>query len=256
MVGALEEKQLQRLESQVENGGGGAWEYLCLVRKTKARRPDKVLKFGFPILQDPTARSKLGSEGWTLYEQVAVAAMDCHQFDVARVLIFHTNITAAYGSDDLKIWEHMDCINTLQKKFPDSMRVGRLEAMLLEAKGLWADAEAAYIRLLEDNPLDQVLYTLGGLENLQTAKKYYASTIDLSGGKNTRALFGVCLSTDTSESLQCSNAISQLTRGRNKEEESSELQSLAATLLEKGYKQRAPSKLPLITATLNNMKLS
>lgn len=39
----------------------------------------------------------------------------------------------------------------------------------------------------------QVLYTLGGLENLQTAKKYYASTIDLTGGKNTRALFGICL---------------------------------------------------------------
>lgn len=39
----------------------------------------------------------------------------------------------------------------------------------------------------------QVLYTLGGLENLQNAKKYYASTIDLTGGKNTRALFGICL---------------------------------------------------------------
>ena len=38
-----------------------------------------------------------------------------------------------------------------------------------------------------------MLYTLGGLENLQTAKKYYASTIDLTSGKNTRALFGVCL---------------------------------------------------------------
>ena len=38
-----------------------------------------------------------------------------------------------------------------------------------------------------------MLYTLGGLENLQTAKKYYASTINLSGGKNTRALYGVCL---------------------------------------------------------------
>jgi ER membrane protein complex subunit 2 len=34
---------------------------------------------------------------------------------------------------------------------------------------------------------------MGGLENLQTAKKYYASTIQLTGGKNTRALFGVCL---------------------------------------------------------------
>lgn len=48
---------------------------------------------------------------------------------------------------------------------------------------------SAYIRWCDW----QVLYTLGGLENLQTAKKYYASTIDLTGGKNTRALFGICL---------------------------------------------------------------
>lgn len=41
--------------------------------------------------------------------------------------------------------------------------------------------------------IQQVLYTIGGLENLQTAKKYYASTITLTGGKNTRALYGVCL---------------------------------------------------------------
>lgn len=38
-----------------------------------------------------------------------------------------------------------------------------------------------------------MLYTLGGLENLQTAKKYYASVIDLTGGKNIRALFGINL---------------------------------------------------------------
>jgi hypothetical protein len=29
--------------------------------------------------------------------------------------------------------------------------------------------------------------------NLQTAKEYYASTIQLTGGKNSRALFGVCI---------------------------------------------------------------
>lgn len=37
---------------------------------------------------------------------------------------------------------------------------GRLEAMLLEAKGSWAEAEKAYLSLLEDNPLDQVSFTL------------------------------------------------------------------------------------------------
>ncbi|WOL05436.1 ER membrane protein complex subunit 2-A-like [Canna indica] len=301
MAGAAEVARLDRLETQIENGGGGAWEYLCLVRKLKARRSEKVLNHGLTILNDPKARSRLGREEWTLYEQVAIAAMDCQQYDIAK-----------------------DCIAVLSKEFPGSIRVGRLEGLLLEAKGSWAEAENAYARLLENSPLDQaihkrrvamakaqgdlsgavsllnkyletfmadhdawrelaeiyvslqmykqaafcyeelilsqptvspyhlayaeVLYTMGGLENLQTAKRYYASTITLSGGKNTRALYGVCL---------CSSAISQLTKGRNKEDkEGSELQSLAAEALQRDYKQRAPKKLPLLVSMLKNMKLN
>ncbi|CAA6667033.1 unnamed protein product [Spirodela intermedia] len=299
MVGAAEEVHLNRLESQVENGGGGAWEYLCLARKLKVRRSDKVLKFGLPILNDPRARSKLGGEEWTLYEQVAIAAMDCQQIDIAK-----------------------DCITTLLKRFPGSTRVGRLNGMLSEAKGEFAEAERVYEQILEKNPLDQaiqkrkvamakargdlsaavellnkyleifmadydawrelaeiyvsqqmykqaafcyeelilfqptvplyhlayaeVLYTMGGLENLQTAKKYYASTIDLTGGQNTRALYGVCM---------CAFAISQLAKGRSKEQESADLQSLAAEALLKEYKQRAPDKVAILTATLRGMKL-
>ncbi|CAL0302231.1 unnamed protein product [Lupinus luteus] len=223
----------------------------------------------------------------------------------------------------------------------------RLEAMLLEAKGSWELAEKAYMRLLEDSPLDQiihkrrvamakaqgnisraieflnkyleifmadhdawrelaeiyvsqqirscpfcdcrpslwwsastmsicavpnllfsivlistvrapqqlpvfvvdlVLYTLGGLENLQIAKKYYSSTIDLTGGKNTRALFDVCL---------CISAIAQLVKGKVKEDkEGSQVQSLAAKVLEKDCKQRAPDKLPQLTTVLNSLTLS
>jgi hypothetical protein len=63
MVTKSEETELNRLESQVDNGGGGAWEYLCLVRKLKVRRSDKVLKHGLSILNDPKKRSSLGSEG-------------------------------------------------------------------------------------------------------------------------------------------------------------------------------------------------
>ncbi|XP_027350887.1 ER membrane protein complex subunit 2 isoform X3 [Abrus precatorius] len=297
MVTKTEETQLNRLESQVDNGGGGAWEYLCLVRKLKVRRSEKVLKHGLSILNDPKQRSTLGHDEWTLYEQVAVAAMDCQCLDVAKVL---------------------------RKKFPESKRIGKLEAMLLEAKGSWELAEKAYTSFLEDNPHDQtihkrrvamakaqgnisvaiellnkyleifmadhdawrelaeiyvslqmykqaafcyeelmlsqptvplyhlayadVLYTLGGLENLQTAKKYYASTIDLTGGKNTRALFGLCL---------CTSAIAQLTKGKSKEEkEGSQLQSLAAKVLEKDYKQRAPDKLPQLTTALKSLTLT
>ncbi|XP_040868338.1 ER membrane protein complex subunit 2-like isoform X1 [Glycine max] len=336
MVTKTEETQLNRLENQVDNGGGGAWEYLCLVRKLKVRRSEKVLKHGLSILNDLKQRSSLGSDEWTLYEQVAVAAMDCQCLDVAK-----------------------DCTKVLRKRFLESKRVGRLEAMLLEAKGSWELAEKAYTSLLEDNPLDQaihkrrvamakaqgnisvaidwlnkyletfmadheawrelaeiyvslqmldfillfifpsasvtiilliinlplffpafcplvrykqaafcyeeliltqptvplfhlayadVLYTLGGLENLQTAKKYYSSTIDLTGGKNTRALFGICL---------CTSAITQLTKGKSKEDkEGSQLQSLAAKVLEKDYKQRAPDKLPQLTTALKSLTLS
>jgi hypothetical protein len=36
----------------------------------------------------------------------------------------------------------------------------RLEGMLLEAKGAWAEAERAYAVILENNPNEQVLYLL------------------------------------------------------------------------------------------------
>lgn len=58
-----DEAELNRLETQVDNGGGGVWEYLCLVRKLKVRRSDKVLKHGLSILNDSRKRSGLGQEG-------------------------------------------------------------------------------------------------------------------------------------------------------------------------------------------------
>ena len=67
MVTKTEETQLNRLENQVDNGGGGAWEYLCLVRKLKVRRSEKVLKHGLSILNDLKQRSSLGSDGPSSY---------------------------------------------------------------------------------------------------------------------------------------------------------------------------------------------
>ncbi|KAJ1377452.1 hypothetical protein SESBI_48884 [Sesbania bispinosa] len=63
MVTKTEETQLNRLENQVDNGSGGAWEYLCLVRKLKVLRSDKVLKHGLSILNDPKQRSILSPDG-------------------------------------------------------------------------------------------------------------------------------------------------------------------------------------------------
>ena len=59
---AEEEARLLRLEEQAEHGGGGAWEYLCLARRLQARRPAHVLRVGLALLNDASARSRLGSE--------------------------------------------------------------------------------------------------------------------------------------------------------------------------------------------------
>ena len=56
--------------------------------------------------------------------------------------------------------------------------------------------------------------------------------------------------------VQCTSAIAQFSKGRNKEDkESPELQALAATALEKDYKQRAADKLGVLTSALRSLKI-
>lgn len=54
--------------------------------------------------------SKLGDEGWLVLEQVFIAALDCHNMEVAN-----------------------SCLTKLNQEFPDSLRVKRLKAMKYEA---------------------------------------------------------------------------------------------------------------------------
>ncbi|KAH7442197.1 hypothetical protein KP509_03G076300 [Ceratopteris richardii] len=91
----------------------------------------------------------------------------------------------------------------------------------------------------------EVQYTLGGLENLRIARKYYASAIKLSAGKNLRSLYGLCM---------CSAVLSQ-TKGRAKDEEGTELQSLASSVIMKKYKEKCPNKARLVTSFLEKQKL-
>lgn len=70
--------------------------------------------------------------------------------------------------------------------------------------------------------------------------------------------FSLCLKLSNigSSPTQCTFAINQLSRGRNREErENSELSSLAAKALLKNYRRSASSKVPLLTSLLQNMKL-
>lgn len=159
-------------------------------------------------------------------------------------------------------------LGALQEAFPDSMRVGRLEGLALEAEGRFGEAEEVYAALLKKQPGNadamkrrvalakaragpeeaikllteyleayaadteawaelaelylslsmykqaaycleelllsaphdaakhlryaEVMYTLGGTENVLAARKYFAAAVELSGGHSVRALYGLC----------------------------------------------------------------
>eukprot|EP00246_Nothoceros_aenigmaticus_P016574 TRINITY_DN7644_c0_g1_i2.p1 TRINITY_DN7644_c0_g1~~TRINITY_DN7644_c0_g1_i2.p1 ORF type:complete len:301 (+),score=70.14 TRINITY_DN7644_c0_g1_i2:268-1170(+) len=298
MVGIADEAELDILEEQVEGGGGDIPQYLSLLRKLKVRRSEKVAQHGMTLLNSSSAKSKLGDDVWNVYEQVAVAAMDCDNLEVAK-----------------------QCIGALLIKFPESVRVGRLRGMYYEANASWQQAEKLYSDYIEEHPGDaffhkrrvaiakaqgrsaeavellnkyletfmadydawrelgelytsiqmykqavfcyeelllsqpanplyhlryaELLYTLGGLDNFRAARKYYSAAIDLSDGKNIRAVYGVVL---------CGAAINQA-KGRSKEEDSSDIVSLASSVLLREYSNRALKKLPLLSSILDKQKV-
>ena len=66
---------------------------------------------------------------WTVYEQVCVAAVDCHMYELAE-----------------------SCLVKLSTRFQDSRRVRRLEGLLAEARRDWSRAEQVYKDILQDDP--------------------------------------------------------------------------------------------------------
>eukprot|EP00897_Mesotaenium_endlicherianum_P008907 jgi/Mesen1/8044/ME000043S07426 len=300
MVSASELEKIVNLEKQLEasagkNGGSFSTrlQYLQLVRKHKLRRSELVARYGVDLLNSSIWRSKLGNEVWNVYEQVAVAALDCHSTDVAK-----------------------ECVGALLKKFPDSIRVGKLEGMWFEATGNFTQADKIYSSFLEEFPGDaalrkrqvamlkaqgdlpaavdalnkyletfmadadawreladmyislqmykqaafcceelllvaplnplfnllyaEVLFTMGGLDNLRAAKKYYAAAIQHSGCRNMRALHGVCLTTAAIKELVRSS------RSKGGEEEATGLTELATKLVLEEYSRKNTGKLKLV----------
>eukprot|EP00253_Pinus_taeda_P020302 PITA_20302 len=90
MVGAAEEAELSRLESQVDNGRGNVWEYLCLVKRLKVRCSEKVLRHGMALLNDAKDSTRIGRlEGmwfeakgsWTRADKVYSGLLEEHPLD-------------------------------------------------------------------------------------------------------------------------------------------------------------------------------
>lgn len=74
------------------------------------------------------AINKFGDEKWLVYEQVCIAALDCHNLIVAS-----------------------NCIAALRNQYPKSIRVLRLNAMKYEATEQYAKALQVYENILEED---------------------------------------------------------------------------------------------------------
>lgn len=103
------------------------------LRKEKIRRPDLVIVYGKQLLMNYT--SKLGDQLWDICEQTILGALDCHSLELAQ-----------------------SCLNSLQGKFPDSQRVGRLEGMLMEVRGNYTEAMILYTNILQENPSNSLVW--------------------------------------------------------------------------------------------------
>lgn len=104
-----------------------ARDYLRKMREEQIRDGETAVRIWEEVLRDNAY--KLGDELWTVQEQIAVAALDCGKFETTN-----------------------DCIESLQTKFPDSLRVRRLYGMFYESRGRYEKALAVYKKIQEKDP--------------------------------------------------------------------------------------------------------
>eukprot|EP01035_Chromulina_nebulosa_P019605 gene19605-25512_t len=99
------------------------------LRKSKLSRPDIVVNYG------PKVINKLSeNELWNLIEQILLSSLDLGLLDTAKLYL-----------------------DRLIRKFPQSVRVGRLSGMYNEAKGEYERALFIYNEYLKENPASILL---------------------------------------------------------------------------------------------------
>ncbi|THG12656.1 hypothetical protein TEA_029229 [Camellia sinensis var. sinensis] len=120
-------------------------------------KDDQILKDNETLIDDPKAsqedlvitqvKARVQSEGLDAMEVVGTKEMT------------QPAASAKYGFTGSNA---RFCCASTSRRFGWAISAGRLEAMLLEAKGLWAEAEKAYSSLLEDNPPDHQVRSYTG----------------------------------------------------------------------------------------------
>lgn len=125
----MEPGEFESLANKAPSSHSAAVEFLQAVRVHKIRRPELVLLHGGKVLQG--SHRKLGSDVWTILEQVFNAAIEL-------------------GDDRWSTY----CLKKLGAQFPNSTRVERLKGMHMESQENWADAACIYKKILAEKPED------------------------------------------------------------------------------------------------------
>lgn len=102
-------------------------------RDDNIRNSEEVIEMWLDVLSHNT--HKIGDEKWLIYEQVCLAALDCHRLDIAQ-----------------------ECLHALDHQFPGSLRVRKLRAMEFEALERYDDALKLYESILQHDESNSVIY--------------------------------------------------------------------------------------------------
>ncbi|GAB4815904.1 hypothetical protein N2152v2_002950 [Parachlorella kessleri] len=281
-------------------------------RDLRIRDPELVAKYGSELLSGKHRGRLTTEEVWALHEQVAVAALDVGNTELALSLL-----------------------QNVHRAFPQGARASRLAGIYFEALGKWSDAEKLYKKELEkdaqnalmlkrlaavkkgqgdvqgaaeqlktylttqstdllaweeladlylqaqmyqqaafcleelllhqpSNPahhllLADTLYTLGGPQNWRTARSYYSGVVELTNGRELRALYGVCACTAQLTGVRGGSSSGSRSSGGGgaaagdaveTAQSAAEFGKLAGEALLQRYALSCPDKLPLVKAML------
>jgi tetratricopeptide (TPR) repeat protein len=126
----MEPGEYEALVARASTGNtSAATELLQFMRMHRIHQPEVVVLHGGRLLT--SSQGKLGSELWTVLEQVLLAAAEL----------------------DAAPWRDY-CLQKLVKRFPSSLRVERLKGICAESKADWAQAKEIYQKILKDKPED------------------------------------------------------------------------------------------------------
>jgi len=220
-----------------------ARELLRKWRDDNERRSDEVVQIFDFVLADKM--KKLGVERLVVLEQVFIAALDCGRIKLAEDCI---RVLISEFPESLRIMKHkamllealeryddaLDVLESIIKKDETNAAARKRKVAILKAKGLIGEAikelcdylrkfmsdqeawhELCNLYLMEGdyskavfcmeevllhNPyshlihqrLGDIRYTMGGQDNIEIAKSYYAHAVKLNGN-NLRALYGLYL---------------------------------------------------------------